>query len=181
MIKLLTLDVDGILTNGKKAYDKYGNVISKSFCDKDWTAIKRFKSLGIQVIFLSGDSFNKGVADKRNIDIIINRSEKEHIDKSKYIDKICEKYNVSTEEIAFAGDDIFDLNFMKKIKYAFCPIDAPNIIKKNSVTLNCKGGDNFIMNLFDYLDTMKTNRLIPSFELQEHIDKVYSIDVEEKF
>ena len=71
MIKLLVLDIDGILTNGKKTYDKYGNIISKSFCDKDWTAIKRFKSLGVEVMFLSGDPFNEGVANKRNIDIII--------------------------------------------------------------------------------------------------------------
>ena len=58
MIKLLILDVDGILTDGKKQYDREGNVRMKTFCDKDWTAIKRFRALGINVIFLTGDPFN---------------------------------------------------------------------------------------------------------------------------
>lgn len=178
MIKLLILDVDGILTDGKKSYDKDGNVLFKSFCDKDWTAIKRFKAVGIEVMFLSGDPFNEGVAKKRNIDIIINRNENGHIDKSEYIDKICERYNVSVDEIVFAGDDIFDINVMKKIKYPFCPLDAPQIVKENAFTLNCNGGNNFVMYLFDYL---RENRFISKFKIDEHLNKIYSIDIKEKF
>ena len=41
MIKLLILDVDGVLTDGKKYYNRDGDVVMKTFCDKDWTAIKR--------------------------------------------------------------------------------------------------------------------------------------------
>jgi 3-deoxy-D-manno-octulosonate 8-phosphate phosphatase KdsC-like HAD superfamily phosphatase len=44
MIKLIILDVDGIMTDGKKYYGQDGSVYLKSFCDKDWTSIKRFKS-----------------------------------------------------------------------------------------------------------------------------------------
>ena len=68
MIKLLILDVDGIMTDGVKYYDKEGVVKLKTFCDKDWTAIKRFKSIGIQVLFLTGDPFNEAIAKNRNID-----------------------------------------------------------------------------------------------------------------
>jgi 3-deoxy-D-manno-octulosonate 8-phosphate phosphatase KdsC-like HAD superfamily phosphatase len=75
MIKLIILDVDGIMTDGKKYYGQDGSVYLKSFCDKDWTSIKRFKSLGINVIFLSGDeNINKLVADNRNIDFYLSRS-----------------------------------------------------------------------------------------------------------
>ena len=81
MIKLLILDVDGVLTDGKKYYNRDGDVIMKTFCDKDWTAIKRFKALGIQVLFLSGDPFNDKIAKNRNIDIIINRKDGTHRDK----------------------------------------------------------------------------------------------------
>ena len=52
MIKLVILDVDGVLTDGKKYYNRDGDVVMKTFCDKDWTAIKRFKALGIKVLFL---------------------------------------------------------------------------------------------------------------------------------
>ena len=58
VIKLIILDVDGVLTDGKKYYNREGEVLMKTFCDKDWTAIKRFRALGITVIFLTGDPFN---------------------------------------------------------------------------------------------------------------------------
>ena len=45
MIKLVILDVDGVMTDGKKYYDRDGKVVIKNFCDKDWTAIKRFRAL----------------------------------------------------------------------------------------------------------------------------------------
>ena len=51
MFKLLILDVDGVLTTGCKTYDLEGNVISKEFNDKDFTAIKRFKEKGLKVCF----------------------------------------------------------------------------------------------------------------------------------
>lgn len=180
-IKLIILDVDGILTDGKKAYDKNGDVLSKVFCDKDWTAIKRFKSFGIEVMFLSGDEFNTGIAEKRNIHIIINRNNNIHIDKSEYLNSICEKYSISPNEIIFAGDDIFDINLMKKVKYSFCPSDAPNIVKENCKVLNCKGGDNFVAYLFDYLENIKSSRIIPNFELGDHLDKIYNLDIKERF
>ena len=41
-VKLLILDVDGVLTDGKKTYNKNHEVLSKSFLCKDFTAIKRF-------------------------------------------------------------------------------------------------------------------------------------------
>ena len=37
MIKIL--DVDGVMTDGKKYYDRDGNVVIKNFCDKDWTEV----------------------------------------------------------------------------------------------------------------------------------------------
>ena len=52
-IKLAILDVDGVLTDGKKTYDNTGLCIYKTFCDKDFTAIKKLKALGISVCFLS--------------------------------------------------------------------------------------------------------------------------------
>ena len=63
LIKLVILDVDGVLTTGKKYYNREGEVKLKSFCDKDWTAIKRFQAIGIPVIFITGDPYNKQILD----------------------------------------------------------------------------------------------------------------------
>lgn len=178
MIKLLILDIDGILTDGKKTYDINGNVISKNFCDKDWTAIKRFKSLDIEVIFLTGDPFNYKIASNRGIKTIVNRSPEMHRDKSEYIDEICQTYKVNIDEVAFAGDDIFDLNLMLKLHNKYCPLDAPAIIKNNATIIPCNGGDNFVMKLFDFL---YDNNKIPKFNINDHINKIYYLDMRDKF
>jgi len=94
MIKLLILDVDGVMTDGKKYYDREGTVRLKTFCDKDWTAIKRFRALGINVMFLTGDGYNVEIANNRNIDVIVTRNK----EKADYLPEICKDYGVSPGE-----------------------------------------------------------------------------------
>lgn len=177
MVKLIILDVDGILTDGKKYYDREGVVQYKTFCDKDWTAIKRFRALGITVIFLTGDPFNEAIARNRKIDCIVNRANGAHSDKSTYLVAICKQYNVSAEEIVFAGDDVFDVGLMRLVS-SYCPSDAPNIVKKHALELAACGGENFVMKLFDFLDGAK---LLPEWEFDSHMQTVYELDSREKF
>ena len=74
MIKLLILDVDGVLTDGRKTYNDNGLGCYKVFCYKDFTAIKRLKSSGVRVCFLSGDeNVNRAVANNRDIDFYFSR------------------------------------------------------------------------------------------------------------
>ena len=178
MIKLLILDVDGILTDGKKYYNNKGDVVMKTFCDKDWTAIKRFKALGTNVVFLTGDPFNEAIAKNRNIDVYINRKGGKHTDKSKYVDELCKKYKVSLKETAFAGDDIFDIEIMKKIKWSFCPMTSPSIVQQYADVIDANSGENFVMILFDL---MLDYKLIPKHNFDEHLKKVYTLDEKERF
>ena len=177
MVKLIILDVDGILTDGKKYYDREGTVQYKTFCDKDWTAIKRFRALGINVIFLTGDPFNEAIARNRKIDCIVNRANGAHSDKSSYLPNICKQYNVSAEEIVFAGDDIFDVGLMRLVA-SYCPSDAPRIVKEHALELPSLGGNNFVMTLFD---TLFNAKLLPEFEFESHMQAVYDLDLKEKF
>ena len=97
MIKLILLDIDGVMTDGRKYYDKEGTVRLKTFCDKDWTAIKRFRALGIEVAFLSGDGFNANIAGNRNLPFYLNRSNGKHSDKIEFLDEICSDFSVIPE------------------------------------------------------------------------------------
>ena len=177
MIKLIVLDIDGVMTDGKKYYDREGTVRFKTFCDKDWTAIKRFRALGIQVVFLTGDPFNVAIAENRKIDIYVNRQNGVHSDKSNYLSLLCTEYNVTPEEIAFAGDDIFDVHLMQLVGKAYCPSDAPEIVKTNAVILG-PGGENFVMRMFD---SMVYWGLIKIDNFDDHLAKVYELDLQEKF
>jgi 3-deoxy-D-manno-octulosonate 8-phosphate phosphatase (KDO 8-P phosphatase) len=153
-IKLFILDVDGILTDGTKVYDYNHNVLTKRFSCKDFTAIKRLIGAGINVVMVSGDNFNSQMAKKRNIEFYCSRNEDLSLDKSRYVDLFMDKYNLKQEEIAFIGDDYFDLSIIKRLKYSFCPSDSPKIVKDNChVVLDSKGGNNVIVELYDYLIT----------------------------
>lgn len=152
MIKLLILDVDGVLTDGTKVYDKEHNVLSKRYLCKDFTAIKRFIAAGVKVVFISGDIFNETMANKRNIDFYCSRGSDLSLDKSPFLKKFEEKYNTPIKNMAFVGDDYFDLSIIKKLDFTYCPSDSPQIVKDTcEVTLKSKGGEGVIVELYDIL------------------------------
>ena len=67
---------------------------------------------------------------------------------------------------------------MNKVKYSYCPGDAPKEVQEIANVLDKNGGQNCVMSLFDQL---KEEKLLPNFKLQEHIDNVYKLDIKEKF
>ena len=84
-LKLLILDIDGILTYWTKVYDVEHKPIYKRFMCKDFTAIKRFSAAGIKVIMISGDNWNRTMAEKRNIDFYCTREKGDGLDKSLWL------------------------------------------------------------------------------------------------
>jgi 3-deoxy-D-manno-octulosonate 8-phosphate phosphatase (KDO 8-P phosphatase) len=152
-IKLLIVDVDGVLTDGTKVYDENHHVLTKRFMCKDFTAIKRFTAAGIKIILLSGDNFNKKMAAKRNIEFYCSRNSDLSLDKSRFVDIFFEKYKCNINEIAFIGDDYFDLSMFKKLELTFCTVDSPNIIKKAAkFILKNKGGEGVLVELYDLFE-----------------------------
>tara|TARA_R100001463_G_scaffold24631_2_gene58650 strand:+ start:6007 stop:6525 length:519 start_codon:yes stop_codon:yes gene_type:complete len=172
MLKLLILDVDGVLTDGTKIYSEDGLGRMKSFCDKDFTAIKRIKASGVKVCFLSGDeNVNKAIANNRNIDFHFARGK----NKKDFLEKFCMIYDCVADNICFVGDDLFDVDLLKSVKYSFCPIDSCEEVKESCIhVLSSKGGHNLIMELHDYL---LSNHLIKKADLQSVMD----LDAAERF
>jgi 3-deoxy-D-manno-octulosonate 8-phosphate phosphatase (KDO 8-P phosphatase) len=160
MMKLLILDIDGVMTDGTKTYDLDGMPISKRYCDKDFTAIKRFKAGGTKVCFLSGcNKVNEAMAKNRNIDFHYARGK----DKADFVPGFVKQYGVEPKDMAYIGDDLFDLSIMKLVGYAFCTKDSPKDIldfvsakidwkefQPISHIVNRNGGENVIAALYDH-------------------------------
>ena len=178
MIKLAILDIDGVMTDGTKYYDRDGNVVQKTFCDKDWTAIKRLRAVGVEVLVITGDSYNKKILENRNISVIVNRENGEHKDKSEYLPQILKDYNCTSKEVLYIGDDLFDIEIMRLVGYPFCPSNSPRLVRQTGMVLQGKGGDNLIVELFDYLEL---NKLIPIVQYDQVISKINELDLKEKF
>lgn len=178
MIKLVILDVDGVLTDGTKYYDRDGKVVLKLFCDKDWTAIKRFCAIGIPVVFITGDPYNETILKNRNLPVIVNRSEGLHKDKVNYLAKVLDDYNCLAEEVVYLGDDLFDYGIMKEVGYPYCVLNSPRILQNISRVLPCNGGENAVMYLFEDLEDIG---IIPIIAYDEVMVKIYELDQKEKF
>ncbi len=152
-IKLLILDVDGVMTDGTKVYDQNHKTIYKKFQDKDFTAIKRFIASGIKVVFLSGDQWNRGMAKKRNIDFYLSRGKL--TEKADFIKLFEKKYAIKKNQMAYLGDDYFDLNISKTLNFSFCTNDAPKILKDNClISLKSNGGDNVVLEMYDFFKSI---------------------------
>ena len=151
-IKLLILDVDGVLTDGTKVYTQEHQPVYKRFRCKDFTAIKRFIAAGVKVIMLSGDNWNAEMASQRNIPFYCTRGADLGLDKSVYLKHLEAQYKVKRENMAFVGDDYFDLSMFKTLFWTFAPADSPRIIRQNCLyLLKSKGGQGVVQELYDFL------------------------------
>ena len=172
-IKMIILDIDGILTDGKKYYGLDGMPFAKTFCDKDFTAIKRMRGAGVKICFLSGDNrVNEAMAKNRNIDFYYARGR----DKATFVEGFEERYGIDREHMAYVGDDLFDINIMKKVGFSYCPDDAPEKVKEAATqTLEgCSGGQNFVMK---FVDAILRQNLVPDCTLED----IERLDKNEKF
>jgi len=172
-IKMIILDIDGILTDGKKYYGLDGMPFAKTFCDKDFTAIKRMRGAGVEVCFLSGDNrVNEAMAKNRNIDFYYARGR----DKSTFVEEFESKYKIDRKHMAYVGDDLFDINIMKEVGFSYCPGDAPEKVKEVATQIleGCNGGQNFVMKL---VDTLLKQKLVPDCTLED----IERLDKNEKF
>jgi len=179
MVKLIILDIDGVMTDGRKYYNQDGDVEYKTFCDKDWTAIKRFIAIGIPVVFLTGDAnINMKTVKNRQIPIFLNRISQNTIPKEEFLPKFEEMFKCKSSEMVYFGDDLFDIGIMKAVGHPFCTNDSPRMVKSHAYSIRVDGGHNAVAALFDILEEREE---IPVVPYEEVIKKIYSLDAKEKF
>lgn len=150
--KLVLLDIDGVLTDGKKFYDRDGNVKGKAYCDLDFTALKCFKACHIEVALISGDrNINEAMAKSRGLDYVFARRNGEMICKSEFLPALLAKYGCTAEQTVFCGDDIFDIEIMRRVGWSFCPANSPSAVRQVAKHVLCgKSGEYLVMEMLDY-------------------------------
>ena len=120
-IKLLVLDVDGVLTDGSVVYDHEGREI-KFFNVRDGHGLKLFQRAGYKIVWLSGrgSAANRVRAQELQIDHLLEDTKI----KLPALEEIMRAQGVTPEETAFMGDDLIDLPPMRKVGLAMTPADA---------------------------------------------------------
>ncbi len=125
-IKLLLLDVDGVLTDGRIVYDSGGRDL-KFFDVHDGLGVYLLKKAGIPTVLITarGSKAIKPRARDMRVEAIFS----DISPKSAVIDKILKRFKVTLDEICFVGDDLVDLCLMKKVGFAIAVFNACPEIK----------------------------------------------------
>ena len=141
-IKLLIMDVDGVLTDGSvymneegKEYLRFSRIDGKGIELLKWNEVK------IGVISEEKSLAAQWRLKKLKIDLVALGIK----DKLKIYEKWKRKLGLKDKNICFCGDDIQDLDLMKKSGYSCCPKNAQEIIKRESDFVSKrKGGEGFV-------------------------------------
>ncbi len=146
-IKLLLLDVDGVLTDGKITYTDRGEEI-KSFNSKDGLGMRLLMDSGIKVGIITGRKSDALTHRCKNLGINILFDGIK--DKLKAFDSILKQTKLSAKEIAFAGDDLPDLPVMLKAGLSISPADAPSYVQEHAdIVTKQKGGNGAVREICD--------------------------------
>lgn len=120
-IKVIILDVDGTLTDGKIYYDSNGNEM-KVFNVKDGMAIAQAINCGIEVGIITGRK--SSIVEKRALELKIKYVYQGIHNKLEAIDEILKNRGLNYENTIYIGDDINDLDIMNRVAISACPKDA---------------------------------------------------------
>lgn len=148
-VKLLALDVDGVLTDGGLYYTESGEEM-KRFNIKDGQGIKVLLQSGIEVAIITAKSSLSTLHRAKDLGIIHTYLGVE--DKLSTLTKLCEKLGLSLSQVAYIGDDINDLAVMKAVG---CPLTVADAISKNKdcalYVTKLSGGQGAVREICDIL------------------------------
>lgn len=147
-IKLLVLDVDGVMTDGGMFFSESGDQYKK-FNTKDGMAIIHLTKNNFPVAIIS--SGFRGEAVKARAEMLgIQYCTVDRTPKMDRLNSICSELNIDLKEVAIVGDDINDLEVMKSIGFSACPSDAVTAVKNQvDLILQTKGGAGCIREFID--------------------------------
>ena len=152
-VKLVVTDVDGVLTDGGLYYGPDGECL-KRFNARDGLGVKLLQKAGIQVAILSGRDCP--ALRKRIEDLGITEAVLGQLDKREALTRIMERCGVNTNEVAFIGDDIPDMEVFDKYIVSITLVDSPKYVKdKADIIIDTHGGCGAFRELVDYIIDLK--------------------------
>ena len=148
-LKLLILDVDGVLTDGRLFFDSQGQEY-KSFHAQDGHGVKLLQQTGVSVAIISGRK-SPSVA-LRMQSLGITHVYQGHENKINAFEEILNKMHISAEQAAHVGDDLLDLPLMKRAGLSIAVQNANFAVKEyaDCITEN-DGGMGAVREVCDFI------------------------------
>ena len=149
MIKLLVLDVDGCLSDGKLIYSAEG-IESKNFNVKDGLGISTWVKIGNHVAIITGR--NSTVVEKRAKELGVTHLYQGIKDKDRVLKEIVNSLGITLDEVAAIGDDLNDYHMLSLVGKSFTPKNGVKEIRELvDNVLSFDGGDGAVREMIDML------------------------------
>jgi 3-deoxy-D-manno-octulosonate 8-phosphate phosphatase (KDO 8-P phosphatase) len=148
-IKMLVLDVDGTLTDGKIYIGSQGELM-KAFNVKDGLGIVKLQTQHIVPVIITGRVSR--IVEQRAKELGITEVHQGIKNKVKLLRQIADRYEYDLKELAYIGDDENDIESMKLCGFVGCPADAAySVIEIADFVCKRNGGEGAVREYIDYL------------------------------
>jgi 3-deoxy-D-manno-octulosonate 8-phosphate phosphatase (KDO 8-P phosphatase) len=152
-IRFLILDVDGVMTDGGLYYSADG-VELKRFNAQDGYGIVRARECGVGIGIISGRE--TPIVEARARALGIDDVYQGAADKVEAMREIQVRYHLRDEEIAYIGDDVFDLPLLSVVGFSAAPKNArPEVRRKVDLVTSVAGGEGAVRELIDFILTYR--------------------------
>lgn len=147
-IKLLILDVDGVLTDGKIYYGNYGDEL-KAFDVRDGMGLALMGPAGIETAIITAKKAK--IIRLRAKDMGVKRVYENH-SKLKIYTKLLRKFRLQNEEVCFIGDDLLDIPVLKDVGLpATVPGAAKEVKAVSSYVTQAGAGNGAVRELCEFI------------------------------
>ncbi len=148
-VKLLMLDVDGVLTDGKIIYNDRGEEI-KAFNVRDGHGLKLLMRAGIEIALITGRKSK--VVLHRARDLGIKKVYQGVINKIEIYEKILKEKKLKDIHVGFVGDDLVDIPVLKRVGFSAAVGDAiPEVKKVVDYVASKRGGEGAVREICELL------------------------------
>jgi 3-deoxy-D-manno-octulosonate 8-phosphate phosphatase (KDO 8-P phosphatase) len=148
-VRLLCLDVDGVLTEGAVVLDAEGRE-TKAFSVRDGLGLVLWQRLGGQVAVLTGRS--SAAVDRRMQELGVRHVRQGCTDKSRDLRAVADECGVPVEQVAFVGDDLPDLPAFRVCGYPVAVQDAaPEVRAAAAFVTAAPGGKGAVREVVEHL------------------------------
>lgn len=129
-VKLLILDIDGVMTDGRIIYSIYGDEL-KFFDVQDGFGITLLNRAGIKCVIITAKVSR--IVKLRARDLKVARVYQGYFDKLIPFNKTLRRFKLSHEEVCFIGDDLIDMPVLKRVGFA---VSVPNAVDEVKACAN---------------------------------------------
>jgi YrbI family 3-deoxy-D-manno-octulosonate 8-phosphate phosphatase len=155
-IRMLVLDVDGVLTDAGMYYSESGDELKK-FNTRDGHGIRMLQDAGLRVAIVTREK--TGIVERRAAKLKIADVHQGILDKVPVVKALCEKYGIAYADTCYVGDDLGDLGAMQLVGLPVAVRDAmPEIRRVARYVTRRRGGEGAVREVCDLIRAARAHR-----------------------